>query len=54
MAKIMLEEDADNQLLKVPLSNGTISRIKEDTTADISDQFLSSLKTPVGRGNRQS
>lgn len=44
MAKIMIGEEAGNQLIKIPLSNNTISRRIDDIAVDISDQLLNQLK----------
>ncbi|XP_069098337.1 protein FAM200A-like [Pleurodeles waltl] len=44
MVTIKLGEDAGKQLVKVPLSNNTISRRINDMDDDINDQLISNLK----------
>lgn len=44
MAKIMIGEEAGKQLLKIPLSNNTISRRIDDISEDISNQLINSLR----------
>lgn len=44
MAKIMIGEEAGKQLLKIPLSNNTISRRIYDISEDISNQLINSLR----------